>query len=680
MRITRFFLPSQIAKNKGIDSIDMHRLGFLVSLIGKNGSGKSRILNLFEQEFLQNLVYENFSNDWISHVPKPIDNLIKQIDKLNQEIDHLSTEVKSIPQITNSIDALKLKPGQAVTAAIRIKNNNEIINLTNQLKDLNVKTNEILKKKKEISDIKVKIPMTLRKYYHRISYSEIRSLQLVLESVSEDKSQLSFEDLLDDALLTEEYNELDSMYKSGLTFLSKLPNEIIDDFINTLGDIEKFHQAKSWIRFKALSKYVEVFLGKKLDWDRRQIEKSVTVSSVTTKSQGLWKLDNREFNYLEFSEGEKILFSYSLLFFLLEQNSKLRIRESIIIIDEPELHLHPESEFKLVEKVSELVKEKGQLWIATHSISILSSLTYDQIFMVKNGTIIPPSRVTPGKSLIELMGLEEYVEKLGLFITDISNWAYMNYVIQCFDNPDVLLSAEKNDPEFELFKESIKAKTKALTLLDFGAGKGRIYKQIVSDETLQSTIKYSALEPDEENALELSKLGIDAYTDYSFLPEGSFDFILLCGVLHEIDVMQWGSVLNQLKRSLKDDGYMIIIEDKKLPKGEKIGGAGFLIMDNDSLKELFSLKSNPISIKLDDTPYENRILCATISKNSMQEVDDNSLLRSMKTLRHNVYEKIMKLREEKRGNNIANGREAAFLSQLYINSQVAIDLLSQRNN
>ncbi|MFI3205706.1 MAG: AAA family ATPase [Clostridia bacterium] len=79
-----------------------------------------------------------------------------------------------------------------------------------------------------------------------------------------------------------------------------------------------------------------------------------------------------EFNIQSLSSGEKQLFSRALSLKLLDINN------SIILIDEPELSLHPKWQQKIVQ-VYENIGENNQLIIATHSPLILNSVKKEQI-------------------------------------------------------------------------------------------------------------------------------------------------------------------------------------------------------------------------------------------------------------------------------------------------------------
>jgi hypothetical protein len=56
------------------------------------------------------------------------------------------------------------------------------------------------------------------------------------------------------------------------------------------------------------------------------------------------------------------------------------------------------------------------------------------------------------------MGLDEHIYKLMYFVSNITNWAILNFMTQCFNDPNVIKSARQNDPEVELFKKTITLK------------------------------------------------------------------------------------------------------------------------------------------------------------------------------------------------------------------------------
>lgn len=658
MKFNTINIDEKITNTLGIQEIQVTRLGNVVALIGKNGCGKTRILNLLEQNLFKNIIVNRLIDGSISNLPpglkKLVDSLMpfKEYFLGNEKISQLTQKLKrdsDNPDIIKQISILKNSP------SIRLHPNNA------------------LQVTQTVTEINQLIPQLKPKYLRRIEYSEIQKLQEALVDLNNDTT-MTFESLVENVSEIP-YDEFKSIHKSGLKYLSKLPNQLTSDFMDCLGDIEKIEKRVAHKRFLSLKKLINTFLNKDLTWETKPIKNIVTETEVRSSSSGIWKLDGREFNYNEFSDGEKTLFSYALLFFLIDTNPNLNIKNSIVLIDEPELHLHPDSEIDLITAMRNTVGEEGQLIFATHSISILSSLNFDEIFMVKNGAIKHPSQATIVESLSELISLEERVNKLSDFLSSIATWAFVNFMAECFSNPEVIESARSNDPQIQAFKDAIlKNSTKASNLLlDFGAGKGRVYEQLKLDYAFIDNVNYSALEPNQEFHQILKEQGAkDIYLKHSDLPRNSFDFVLLCNVLHEIPIHEWVNTINGIIASLNTNGFLVIIEAKILTKGERIGKEGFILLDLEEMKELFELEDLPSSIEIEGK--KEVITCAVFSKKQLREISINNVQKALEALQINTFNKILNLREnyeETKKNTIGFGRRNAFLSQLHINSQIA---------
>ena len=158
----------------------------------------------------------------------------------------------------------------------------------------------------------------------------------------------------------------------------------------------------------------------------------------------------KEFDFNVLSSGEKEVVDILLDLYLRRDE----FDDTVFLLDEPELHLHASSEIELINGIKNAIGERGQLIFATHSINIISHLSYEEIFMVKNGSIKHPSRSTIGDSLIELMKLDERIEKLSEFLSSIATWTYVNFMTECFSNPEVIQSARPDDPQIVSFKKA----------------------------------------------------------------------------------------------------------------------------------------------------------------------------------------------------------------------------------
>jgi predicted ATPase len=79
------------------------------------------------------------------------------------------------------------------------------------------------------------------------------------------------------------------------------------------------------------------------------------------------KAGRQEFHYKNLSGGEKAAFDL-----VLDMSMKtLGYDDTVFCIDEPELHMNPRLQAGLLDELLRLTAERGQLWVATHSIGMM---------------------------------------------------------------------------------------------------------------------------------------------------------------------------------------------------------------------------------------------------------------------------------------------------------------------
>ena len=76
---------------------------------------------------------------------------------------------------------------------------------------------------------------------------------------------------------------------------------------------------------------------------------------------------SRNFPYKNLSGGEKSAFDLLLDIFV----KKVEYDDTVFCIDEPEAHMNPRLQGKLLEELFGLVNDNSQLWIATHAIGMM---------------------------------------------------------------------------------------------------------------------------------------------------------------------------------------------------------------------------------------------------------------------------------------------------------------------
>lgn len=137
-----------------------------------------------------------------------------------------------------------------------------------------------------------------------------------------------------------------------------------DDATNQ-GYIQKWENDEE---VKLVSKYLEK-LG--YGWNLKLIDKNKNIYEI------LLTKENKEFYINQASSGEKEIINFLLGVFA------FNINNGIIIIDEPELHLHPRWQNVLLDLFIELsTLTKNQFILSTHSPTFINDKSYNHIFRI----------------------------------------------------------------------------------------------------------------------------------------------------------------------------------------------------------------------------------------------------------------------------------------------------------
>ena len=211
-----------------------------------------------------------------------------------------------------------------------------------------------------------------------INFEEIKKAQTNL------KKEYSFINIVDSY-------EIKDIPSYIATRISKVANEEED---LTMGQVRK----------KVFEEINGIFEILELDVKLSEISKDENSMPIFTDSSG------KKFGINELSSGEKQLFLRTLAIKMLEPEN------SIIMIDEPELSLHPKWQQKIVD-VYRKIGKNNQIILATHSPHILGSVEKENIILLeKNENGIVKVKTgdefgnsygqTAGRILEDIMGLE----------------------------------------------------------------------------------------------------------------------------------------------------------------------------------------------------------------------------------------------------------------------------------
>jgi len=646
MRITKVNIPSSSPENgiqdNGLSPITMSKLENIVLLVGKNGSGKSRILTK-----ISSVIQKKTTKQEVENINLNIEKCNNDITSFRNTIDNHS--IPSLKKATNEIEKYQYTD--------QIKQYQQLIE--QREKDL--------------------LSLRSRKEYSLVETNELKDSYWVVYFVPK---KLNLKDC--NALAPNQLNINSERVKSiGIDELADCAlakiKRVVDIRFNAThqdyqGDIKA--KQKAIEEYEQLDELIFTFLGVRLD---RNIDGDTTLFNFPIGSAKL-------------SDGQKILLQLCVA--IHAQGASLD--NMILFLDEPENHMHPSATIEFLDTLIKKVPN-GQIWIATHSIPLISHFGTENIWYVEDGKVSYAGKEQE-KVLESLLGNEKEIEKLNDLLNLPAVSATNNFAYQCLSQPNVVMT-NANDPQskqigFILMEQLEKGKVK---LLDYGAGKGRFISNFFdrlneSEKVMvQNRFEYVAFDKydnDKNDCLKnIERVYGNAenkyYNDMTKLltdhDKGSFDIAVLCNVLHEIDPKEW---LELFKREgditplLKDDsGVLLHVEDMLLPVGEKAYKNGFIVLDTPHIKDLFQLQSSDFKyFNCDDPKFRDRLKAHLIPKNNLMKITEDSRKKALGAIQKTAKDEIKRIRDKTP--NYRNGKEHAFWVQQFANSSLALGELS----
>lgn len=388
---------------------------------------------------------------------------------------------------------------------------------------------------------------------------------------------------------------------------------------------------------------------------------------------------------INLSQGQTVLLQLCVAI----HSQKAKLNESIVFMDEPENHLHPEALIEVIQRVRDILSD-GQLWIATYSVHLLTHFPPSCIWYMENGTVSYAGSV-PERVLKSLMGGEDEIVKLANFLTLPAQMAAVQFAFECLIPPKAVTTAP-DDPQTRQIHEGIKSlvdSSKKLKVLDFGAGQGRLLSAIRETDAQINVeaadwLDYIAFDlPSPVDQALCESVLTDAYgnADKRYFHSadkllsdhmpGSFDAVILCNVFHELDPFLWLEIFGEhgvIRKCLRPDGNLIIVADQLIPVGEKAYKNGFLVFDVVQFKLLFELDSYRI-----DTRNNDRLKAHFIPASAIGNITSKSRKESIENFNVTALQKVRTLRDAEP--NHKNGRLNALWSQQAVNSQLVLSQL-----
>ena len=423
------------------------------------------------------------------------------------------------------------------------------------------------------------------------------------------------------------------------------------------------------------------------------------VQSYTSLNEITKSLLGHEFKFSDL--GRPILFGHHIFDAKLSDGQKVLLQlavqihaqadsmdDVIILLDEPENHLHPQACIDFIIKVRSLIPD-NQLWISTHSIPILSFFFEESTLLFVNDGNVKYRGSAPEEVFKSLLGDDERVQKLRDFLGLPSEYAMLKYAKECLLSPEAHAGDGADDQGNQIFRKINEIEGDKKRVLDFGAGKGRILNELSErSDTLPETIDYVAYDKFEGDkgiceATISSIYGTDDSRYFNNLSEvsgdfenGSFDLVLMCNVLHEIPPSDWLSLFDSespLVKLLKDEGSLLLVEDEEIPIGEKAYKQGFIVFGKAQLRTLFNIDEAEAGFVADDQRGDGRLIAHLIPKNCLSQITRDSLIAALTAKKQRAKEEIERLREGDA--SYKNGRKHGFWIQQYTNTSLVLDTL-----
>lgn len=197
------------------------------------------------------------------------------------------------------------------------------------------------------------------------TYKETVSLFKVLPKLIYIPTEINFGEVKTET--TNFYKEYSFFNIVDFNMIKDIPSYIVSKVMYILGQNENLTMLEA--RKKVTEEINGIFNILELDVKLKGISKDGKNMPIFENSQG------EEFDINELSSGEKQLFLRTLSIKMLEPE------DSIILIDEPELSLHPKWQQQII-KVYQSIGKNNQIIVATHSPHILGSVRSENIIIL----------------------------------------------------------------------------------------------------------------------------------------------------------------------------------------------------------------------------------------------------------------------------------------------------------
>lgn len=380
----------------------------------------------------------------------------------------------------------------------------------------------------------------------------------------------------------------------------------------------------------------------------------------------------------QISPGERMLL-YMSVFMALQKKSR---KNEVIILDEPESHLHPKALLEFIRFLTESFTG-ATIWIATHSLFLLPEFEFENIVYVEGGKIQKRDSKLYQNVVAGVLGEEH--ENISRFFGSYTQWQYYEFIVGCFDVPPVVDDVDPKDEQVNIFDRALR-KHAIHRVLDCGGGSGRLGLSMMEAHVpYWDNVTYDIFDanPSYEGKM------FTVYTDLNDCTQ-IYDCIVMMNFLHEVMPDEWADLFKKIHDLMSAEGFLLFVEVKALRNGEYPNGDGYMLLSGEELNILFSCTTRWADVEA------QRSIGFYYTRDQVANITEETVHAAVKHLEERTLQEIVQLRNaekarkdrealgevlspEELSKKGAEARRYAFLTQQYINAKLYNDAVAEAN-
>lgn len=401
------------------------------------------------------------------------------------------------------------------------------------------------------------------------------------------------------------------------------------------------------------------------------------------------KFRGRVLQHSELSNGEAVLITWAII--LHRQRSSLT--NAIVIIDEPENHLHPDACIRALSVLRDkILGPDGQIWVGTHSVQLIAFAGIESIWMVENGHIEYAGNKVD-TVVDRLLGGRNGRDQLRAFLADADDLGFHKFAAECLFSPTVAPPkvGDPQEAQFVAIVQDRRDRSEPLRVLDYGAGRGRLATAIQqagggqAEPLMPPGLFYFAyngtqappkeVEECRHRVRELADSGrasahyVDDIRSLQLPAAIKMDVVVLCNVLHEIPVHNWISAFKDIADVLREDGLLLLMEDQNMTIGELPTAHGFIVLDAVEVSALFGSTPGK-DVREVASDHNGRLSQIEVAARVLRDATPARIAQALDFVVKRARSEVEKLRQDDH-RSFRAGRSHAYFSMLHMNAVLA---------